>query len=116
MTNRKAEMGLFVCLTKPSPKMIEAANEAGTSYYEFAGTKYPRAHIITVAELLSGERPQMPTPINPYQQAKKVKNQAAPVRLTARRALPSADDLSSPALSGRGSVVASCLVRAYLDA
>jgi hypothetical protein len=33
------------------------------------GTGYPRVQIITVAELLAGKRPKMPTAILPYIQA-----------------------------------------------
>jgi hypothetical protein len=51
--------------------MIEEADHSGSYEYEFSGARYPRIQIITVAELLAGKRPEMPTPLLPYKLAKK---------------------------------------------
>jgi hypothetical protein len=36
------------------------------------GQTFPRVQVVTIAELLAGKRPQMPTLITPYPQAAKV--------------------------------------------
>lgn len=56
----KAALGLFVTLAKPTKPMRERAALAGT--YELAGTtaKFPRVQILTIEELLAGQRPQLP--------------------------------------------------------
>jgi hypothetical protein len=36
------------------------------------GRKFPRLQIITIAELLDGKRPNMPTPFLPYVQAQRL--------------------------------------------
>lgn len=65
-----AEMGVFVCLGKPTKGMIEAANHSGSYTYDFTGNVYPRVQIITIAELLAGKKPNMPLSVNPYRKAK----------------------------------------------
>ena len=72
-----AELGIFVCLGTPTKGMIEVEKKSGTFVHELSGTSYPRIQIISIAELLAGKRPRMPTPINPFKKAKKAKNQAA---------------------------------------
>lgn len=58
-------------MAPPTSGMRDAADHSGVYEYEFSGTKFPRVQIITVAELLHGKRPTMPTPIMPYRLAKK---------------------------------------------
>lgn len=70
-----AEMGIFVCLGKPTKGMRDVANKSGSFTYELSGAKYPRIQVLTIAELLTGKRPQMPTPINPYKKAKRASGQ-----------------------------------------
>ena len=67
----KAAIGIFICLAKPTKGMLEEAAHSGFYEYEFSGARYPRIQIITVAELLGGKRPEMPTPLMPYKLAKK---------------------------------------------
>lgn len=74
---RGAQMGVFVCLGTPTKGMIEAAAQSGSFEYEFSGASYPKVQIVTIAELLTGKRPNMPTPINPYKKAKKASGQMA---------------------------------------
>lgn len=66
---RGAEMGVFICIAEPTRKMREAANEAGTYYWPFGDRTFSRVVIISVAELLDGKRPEMPTPLNPFLRA-----------------------------------------------
>jgi DNA modification methylase len=67
----KAAMGLFVCMRKPTSAMVDAANHSGTYTYLINGHRYPRVQIITVDELLHGERANLPVALLPYFQAKR---------------------------------------------
>lgn len=74
---RGAAMGVFVCMNQPTKGMVEEAQHSGSFTYEFSGASFPRIQLITVAELLHGKRPAMPTPILPYKLAKKRSGQTA---------------------------------------
>jgi len=69
MRQAHAEMGVFISMTKPTAGMKEVADKSGTYTHPITGNSFPRVQIITVAELLAGKRPQMPTAILPYIQA-----------------------------------------------
>jgi DNA modification methylase len=69
---QKAEMGIFICLSTPTRGMVEEANKSGAFHYELTGTTYPRLQLITITDLLAGNRPNMPTPFLPYIQAKRL--------------------------------------------
>lgn len=69
---RRAEMGVFVCLASPTPGMIDAAKHSGSYQWPVNGQWYPKVQIVTVAELLAGNKPNMPTPFLPYIQAKQL--------------------------------------------
>jgi DNA modification methylase len=66
-----ASMGLFVTLNPPTSGMIEIARRSGIYTYPVNNEQYPKLQIITVAELLNGVRPDMPTPLIPYFQARR---------------------------------------------
>ncbi len=66
MKQADAQMGVFVCMTKPTPGMKEVAAQSGTYKHLPSGNQYPRIQLITIGELLSGTRPKMPTVILPY--------------------------------------------------
>ena len=65
-------MGIFICMTKPTPGMTEVARKSGDYVWPVDGRKFPRVQIVTVAELLDGKRPNMPTPFLPYLQAQRL--------------------------------------------
>lgn len=69
--SNKAAMGVFITLRTPTPAMQEAANHSGIYAYPVNGQKYPKVQIISVAELLSGVRPNVPTSLLPYYQARR---------------------------------------------
>lgn len=50
--------------------MVEVANHSGSYEHPLTGACYPRVQIVTIAELLEGKRPKMPTAILPYVKAK----------------------------------------------
>jgi DNA modification methylase len=73
---QKAEMGVLITNTPPTRGMIDEANHAGTYQHPHYAQAFPRIQLITVDELLSGKRPQMPPTILPYIQALKAKTPA----------------------------------------
>jgi hypothetical protein len=64
--DHKADMGLLIMLAKPTRGMTELADHSGTYVVPMTGTAYPKVQVVTVAELLAGNRPKMPTAILPY--------------------------------------------------
>lgn len=66
VTNNDAEMGILVMLQKPSPGILEVAAKAGTYKDPISETSFPRIQVLTVDQLLAGERPKMPLPLTPY--------------------------------------------------
>jgi SAM-dependent methyltransferase len=69
---QRAEMGLLITLERQTRGMEEAARHSGTFTWPVNQQPYPMAQLLTVADLLSGQRPKMPTPFLPYIQAKRL--------------------------------------------
>jgi hypothetical protein len=69
--SQKAAMGVFVCMREPTKAMIEAASHSGLYSHPRDGKTYPKVQIITVAELLGGQRPKLPVTLLPYFQAQR---------------------------------------------
>jgi hypothetical protein len=67
--DHKADMGLLIMMSQPTKGMIELADHSGTYIVPLTGTIFPKVQIITIAELLAGNVPKMPTAIPPYIQA-----------------------------------------------
>jgi DNA modification methylase len=65
-SQRDAVMGVLIAIESPTKGMREAASHAGSYTHPLTGQTYPKVQIITVADLLNGKRPEMPTPIMPY--------------------------------------------------
>jgi len=68
---QKAQMGVLITMTEPTPGVLDAVNHGGTYMWPINGQSYPRAQIITIAALLKGLRPDMPAALLPYIQAAK---------------------------------------------
>jgi DNA modification methylase len=66
---QKAQMGILITMGDPTPGMRDAVNHGGTYTWPVNNQTFPRVQIITVAELLAGKRPNMPTAITPYSSA-----------------------------------------------
>lgn len=64
--DHKVEMGLLILLRKPTKGMTEIADHSGAYTLPMTGSVFPKVQIITVAELLAGHGPKMPTAILPY--------------------------------------------------
>jgi site-specific DNA-methyltransferase (adenine-specific) len=67
----KAELGILITVREPTSGMVEVANKSGSWTHPANGQTYPRVQIITVADLLAGIKPNLPTIILPYVQAKR---------------------------------------------
>lgn len=65
-----AELGVLITMTEPTSGMRQAASAAGTWTWDFANQDFPKVQILTVAELLSGKKPDLPPWYRPYVQAK----------------------------------------------
>ena len=64
--SERAAMGLFICMVKPTPGMLAAANHSGSYVHPANGQRYPKVQLVTVREHLDGKRPQMPLTMLPY--------------------------------------------------
>jgi DNA modification methylase len=67
---QRADMGLLILMAEPTPGIREVADKSGSYVNAMSGTTYPKVQVLTVAQLLAGQRPKMPAPILPYVQAK----------------------------------------------
>ena len=67
---RQAEMGILIALTEPTRGMTgEARTSRAPTPSPLTGQTYPRIQVVTVADLMAGKRPTMPTAILPYLKA-----------------------------------------------
>jgi hypothetical protein len=62
-------MGLFIGMRTPTTGMREVADKSGLYTHPITGNTFPKVQIVTVADLLGGKHPAMPTAILPYIQA-----------------------------------------------
>lgn len=69
---QKAEMGIFICMTEPTAGVLEVVRKSGAYVWPVNQRSYPKVQVLTVEQLLAGERPQMPTPFLPYVQARRL--------------------------------------------
>ncbi len=69
ITNHKAEMGILITMDKATPGMIDAANHGGSYAWPVNGSAFPRVQLVTVAQLLRGEQPNLPPVLTPYLRA-----------------------------------------------
>jgi DNA modification methylase len=69
--SQRAEMGILIILGEATKGMKDAANGAGIFRYRVSGHSFPKVQILTVAELLDGKKPDMPTPFLPYVRAQR---------------------------------------------
>lgn len=73
---QKAQMGILITMAEPTRGILDAVNHAGS--YAHPGNKqsFPKIQVITVSDLLTGKRPNLPSTVNPYITA--TKSKAAP--------------------------------------
>jgi DNA modification methylase len=70
----RGDMGVFICMTPPTSGMLDVARRSGDYVWPVDGRRFPKIQILTIAELLDGKRPAMPTPFLPYLQAQRLVN------------------------------------------
>ncbi|MGI8755466.1 MAG: DNA methyltransferase [Acidimicrobiales bacterium] len=75
---QKADMGVFICLSEPTKGIREVEKASGVYTWPVDGRTFPKVQVFTVAELLAGRRPNMPTPFLPYVQARKLVTDDSP--------------------------------------
>jgi DNA modification methylase len=63
---QKAQMGVLITMAEPTRGILDAVNHAGNYASVFNDQTFPKVQIITVAQLLKGERPAMPQTLLPY--------------------------------------------------
>jgi len=83
----KAEMGLFVCLERPTAAMEKEAVVAG--FAKVVHGRLPRLQIVSIAEWFEGRRPTMP----PYEQLPYAVFSKPTRRTTSKRVDPNAPEL-----------------------
>ena len=71
MDREGAAIGVFITLEEPSRDMLREA--AGSGIYHSPGWNqdYPRIQVFTVAQLMAGERPNMPPAFGTFKQARR---------------------------------------------
>lgn len=66
---QKAQMGVLITMATPTKGVLDAVNHGGTYTWPINGQTFPGVQVITIAELLAGKRPQMPSLNDPYSAA-----------------------------------------------
>jgi hypothetical protein len=75
LKRERAEMGILLVLAKHTRGILEEAQASGSYVSPLTGQSYPRLQVVTIGELLDGNKPAMPSAILPY-----IKAQQAPAR------------------------------------
>ncbi|MGW4666923.1 DNA methyltransferase [Streptosporangium sandarakinum] len=74
---KKGEMGLFITLRPPTKGVSEAAKSSGIYTHPANGQVFPKVQIISVEELLSGKKPNIPLTLLPYVKAQRRREEQA---------------------------------------
>ena len=72
--SQKAQMGILITMADPTPGMKKAAQHSGSYKWPTNQQKFPLVQIVTVKQLLDGQRPQMPPAYVPYIRARRLLN------------------------------------------
>lgn len=67
---QRADMGMIITMGPVTRGMTEALNRSGSYVWSVKQRRYPKVQAITVAELLAGRKPDLPTAILPYVKAR----------------------------------------------
>lgn len=73
VNTQKAEMGILITMAAPTRGIIDAVNHAGTYTHPANGQKFPKVQVITIDQLLKGEKPNVPLTTLPYIEAKRAR-------------------------------------------
>ena len=69
LEREKEPIGVLLTLEPPTQPMVTEAASAGFYHNDFWQKDYPRVQILTVEDMLSGKRPQVPATRSPFAQA-----------------------------------------------
>ena len=72
----RAAMGVFITLEKPTDPMLKEAAVAGYYFSESWKKDFPKIQILTIENLLSGKRVEMPPQVEPYKDSQLAKEEA----------------------------------------
>lgn len=73
---KKAAIGIFLTLEKPTKPMIEEAVGKGFYHSDGWNKDYPRIQILPVEEILAGKQPDLPPNIDTFKKAGKMTTQS----------------------------------------
>lgn len=76
LNREKAEMAMLVSLEAPTGPMKREAVEAGAYHSDGWNRDFPRVQILTVEELLSGTKPDVPPMRRTFERAQRIRNAA----------------------------------------
>ncbi len=62
----KAEMGVLITMATPTRGVLEEVNHSGTYQWPANQATFPRIQVLTIDQLLSGQRPRTPPLMLPY--------------------------------------------------
>jgi hypothetical protein len=68
---QKADMGVLITLSEPTRGITDAINHAGVYTHPSNGQTFPKVQVVTIEQLLAGQRPKLPATVLPYIQAQR---------------------------------------------
>lgn len=79
ISREKAVIGIFITLEAPTRDMAKEATTKGFYTYPFNGQKYPTIQIITIEDLLKGNKPNIPPTVAFHKKASPIVDQKGDV-------------------------------------
>lgn len=73
ITRQKASIGIFLTLEEPTSEMMREVKATDPYVSPLWKHEYPKIQILTIEQLLKGERPKIPPTVSLFQEADKVK-------------------------------------------
>lgn len=73
ITRQKAAIGIFLTLEEPTTEMMKEIKATDPYVSPLWKHEYPKIQILTIEQLLKGERPKTPPTVSLFQEADKVK-------------------------------------------
>jgi site-specific DNA-methyltransferase (adenine-specific) len=73
VTEKRAAMGIFVTPEEPTSEMVKEVNTTDPYISPLWKHEFPKLQILTIEQLLKGERPRTPPTVSPFQEAQQLK-------------------------------------------
>jgi hypothetical protein len=77
VSRQKAAVGIFLTLEEPTTEMVREAKATDPYISQTWNHEYPKIQILTIRELLSDKRPNIPPTMNAFQEAPLTKRTAS---------------------------------------